>query len=205
MKIAVIGAGRVGRALASGLTDAGHTVAIAVRDPASPGACSAAADGLPVLPLAWAGDDADVVVLAVPHAAIPEVLGAIGGDPVIVDASNNLETGPAGPRPSGVTGADLVIAGRPGARVVKAFNTIGWEHLAGARFPAPGAAMPLCGTVPTAREVVATLASDLGFTPVDLGGIAQAVALEHLAAMWVKLSLDRGRDFAFAVVDGHVE
>ncbi|NQV06124.1 NAD(P)-binding domain-containing protein, partial [bacterium] len=206
MKIAVVGAGRVGRALAQGLTGAGHSVAVAVRDPGSAGACSAAAAGLPVLPISWAVDGADVIVLAVPHGAITEVSETIGEtDTLMIDASNNLVGSPDGPIAAGPTGAGLLQQERPEARIVKIFDTIGWDHLSGASFPAPGAAMLLCGTGPDERAIASQLARDLGFKPVDVGGLSYAPALEHLASLWVRLSLDRGRGFAFGIVSDSAE
>lgn len=207
MKIAVIGAGTAGRALGRGLSAAGHDTVVAVRDPESPAACAAADAGLPVLPIAWALEGAEVVVLAVPHPAIAALATSLGGSAVIVDASNHFTIGDDGPVPAaGPTGAELVAAAVPGARVVKTFNSVGAEHLAAARFPSPGAVMPLCGTGPEERAVAAELASDLGFVPVDVGGLEAARSLEHLAALWVRHSRARqGRGFAFGIVDTAVE
>jgi 8-hydroxy-5-deazaflavin:NADPH oxidoreductase len=197
MDVAIIGAGSVGTALATGLASAGHTVRVGVRDP----------DGRdpigPVTPTtpAEAVAGADAVVLAVPAAALPTLLEdlaeALGGVAVL-DATNRLRRSPDGllVDPDG-WGARRIAERLPSARVVKAFNTIGADHMDGS---AAGATMLLAGDDEDAKRAAAELARDLGFEPVDVGPLAQAEHLEHLAALWVQLAASgQGRGIAFLV------
>ena len=56
----------------------------------------------------------------------------------------------------------------------------------------------LCGDDADAKEAVAALGRDLGFVPIDCGGLALAAALERLAELWVELAYRRGHGRAIA-------
>jgi hypothetical protein len=82
--------------------------------------------------------------------------------------------------------------------VVKAFNTVGWEVMADPDLDGVAATMPLAGDDADAKELVAGLARDLGFEPLDVGDRAAAVHLENLARLWIHLAVTGGnREFAF--------
>jgi predicted dinucleotide-binding enzyme len=84
MRIAVIGAGNIGRTLGGKWTDAGHDVVYGVRRPGEPGTAT----------VANAVASAEVVVLAVPGAAAKEVIASLGSDlvgKVVVDATNDVQ------------------------------------------------------------------------------------------------------------------
>ena len=100
MDIAIIGAGNVGKALATAFTRAGHNVTIASRDPEDAGAVAAATGSTIATSNADAARAADVVVLAIPFASAADVAAEIAeattGKPV-VDVSNRISFGPEGP------------------------------------------------------------------------------------------------------------
>ena len=77
----------------------------------------------------------------------------------------------------------------PGARVVKAFSIYGFENFEDNRFPAAGAppAMFFCGDDAAAKGDVARLIADLGWDPLDVGGLDQALHLEHMTLLWVRM------------------
>jgi predicted dinucleotide-binding enzyme len=168
MRIAVLGGGRVGGALAATWRACGHEVAVSTRETVS----ATAASG-------------EVVLLAVPATAALEVLAAAGElrGKVVIDATNNLSGGPD---------AAAIAAALPGALVVKAFNTV-FETYMHARPPARPASLLLCGDDGAAKEVVAGLARDAGFEPVDAGGSAQAPLLEAFARLVIGLAYGQGR------------
>lgn len=201
MKIAVIGAGNVGKTLGEGWTRAGHDVVYGVRDTAK------AALALPAATLASpaeAARDAEVVVLTVPFAALEGTVAALGGlaGKVVLDATNPVGAGIRTSLPPGDSGAKRVAAAAPGARVVKAFNTTGFNVMANPRFGAEAATMFVAGDDPAAKQVAATLAADLGFEPVDAGPLAQAELLEQLAMLWISMAIahGHGREMAFRLV-----
>lgn len=201
--IAVFGYGRVGRALTEACLDAGQRVIFAI-NPANPDGVATAvaqAPGLAGAAIASPGDalaEADLVILAVPYPAAGDLLGSIADDvagSVIIDATN-----PVGPRFShGVgsnSGAQLLAAAAPQARLVKCFNVYGAENLAKAPPAMDGhrPMMPLAGDDPAAKLLVADLVAALGWEPIDVGPLAAAVDLEHLALLWIRMVRAGGQD-----------
>jgi predicted dinucleotide-binding enzyme len=88
-----------------------------------------------------------------------------------------------------------------GARVVKAFNTAGFEVYADPRFGSDVASLFVCGDDAAAKETVAELARELGMEPVDCGKLAQARRLEELALLWISLATQgQGRAHAFRLL-----
>lgn len=200
--IAIIGAGNVGTALATGLRNAGHQVRVGVRDTTSDKAAhvrSVLGDDA-VLPLADATAGVDAIVLAVPSGALADVIAELSppaGTPVI-DATNAVGT----PPPDGFATVGAYVASLvPGSPVVKAFNTIGAEHMATGRVGSTPAFLPVAGD-DRARPLAIELARSVGFDVGDLGGPEAVDQVEAFARLWIHLAFARGwgRDFGFAVV-----
>jgi NADPH-dependent F420 reductase len=195
MKIAIIGAGNVGGGLAAAAVKAGHDVVLAAADPTSAqqradttGARAAADNNEAV-------QGADAVVLAVPHGAVAQLatdLGAALDGKVVIDATNPLNDTYSDLTTSGVSAAETLQQQVPGAKVVKALNTV----LAG-RYSAPSeAGTPLdaffAGDDAQAKAVVAELVASLGLRPVDLGGLRMARTLEEMAFANISLNASNG-------------
>jgi predicted dinucleotide-binding enzyme len=129
MKIGIIGAGNVGRALATASGRAGHAVTItsttageAERVAAEVGATAAASNRAAVA-------DADAVILAVPFDAVSAIVGELGSEldgKVLIDVTNRF----APAQLDGTSNAELTQQMAPNATVVKAFNTIFAAHQA---------------------------------------------------------------------------
>lgn len=214
MKIAIVGAGKVGGALGRSWAKAGHSIIFGVRDTAGgktkpPLAEIGTAASAAVVPDAVRSGD--VVVLATPWDAVPSVIAAMGDlrGKIVIDCTNPLALNAEGSLGlslgSSTSGAEEIARLAPQARVVKAFNTYGWENFADPAYPAYGDLKPVmfyCGDDDEAKEVVAKLAHDLGFEPVDTGGLGMARTLEPLALMWIRLSVRNGRspNFTWAVL-----
>lgn len=206
MKIAIIGAGNLGGALGKAWAKAGHAILFGVRDPAGgktrpPLAEIGAAASSLLIPDAVRSSD--VVVLATPWAAVPEVITAMGdlNGRILIDATNPLFLNAEGSLGlslgSTTSGAEEIARLAPGARVAKAFNTYGWENFADPTYPGYGELKPAmfhCGDDDAAKEIVEQLARELGFEPVDTGGLGMARSLEPLALMWIRLSVRDGRN-----------
>lgn len=209
MKIAVIGYGNVGRTLGLGWAAAGHEVVFGVRDPskAAVGEFQQHNPEAVVQPLWAAVRKAEVVCLAVPYGAALAFGGAAGdlGGRVVIDCTNPIGPGLTLAVGHDTSGGEEIGKSLVGARVVKAFNTTGWENMADSSY-AGGAGlrpvMPVCGDDADANRIVCGLAEDLGFEGWDWGPLSGARYLEPLAMLWIIPARVRGQgpDFAFAVL-----
>lgn len=203
MQIAVIGTGNVGSALGSSLVKAGHRVVLAGRDAAKAGRVAQAVGARAASSAVEAAAGADVIVLAVPYGELATVVSAIApavAGKVVVDASNPLKADYSGLATSGVSAAEQVATALPGARVVKAFNTLFASNQAD---PA-GRATTLDALFATdddgAADTVAELAASIGFRPVRVGSLAAARELESLAWLNIRLQLQTGGAWQTAYV-----
>ena len=200
MRIAIMGAGNVGGSLAAALAAVGHDVVFGVRDPASLKtmlALAAVPDATATTP-AEAVDGADVIAFALRWDAVTTTvadLPSLAGR-IVIDAMNRLDGDP------GRSTTQDLAALLPGAKLAKAFNTIGFENLATARSRREPAAMFVAGDDPDAKRVAMELAADLGFVPEDAGGLANAHALEQMVRVWLALARTHGRGIGFAVSRG---
>ena len=190
MRIAIIGAGKVGMALGHGWAREGHDIVFGVRNPAGREVLIGRAAGIPE-----AVRDAEVVVLATPWAAVDSALAAAGplDGRILVDCTNPILPGMAG-LSLGTTesAAERIAALVPRCRVVKAFNTTGAGNMANPRFGAERLTMCYCGDDAEAKRTVEQLIVSLGFTPVDAGGLQAARYLEPLAMLWIHLAYRMG-------------
>lgn len=200
MRIAIIGAGRVGRALGTRWTAVGHDVVYGVRDPVDP----KVADLAQVTSSQEAVHGADVVLISLPWAATQEVVSGLqAGEAVVIDATNPLA---ANARElvanATLSGAELVRNWMRGARVVKAFNTTGSGNMLDPDYGAQKPMMPVAGDDEAAKAVAIGLANEIGFTGVDTGPLSGARDLEHLAMLWIRMAyaLGNGPDVAFALL-----
>jgi predicted dinucleotide-binding enzyme len=182
VRIAILGAGRIGGNAARWWGRAGHDVLISFsRHPDQLAARAAElGDRVGAATPADAVADAEVVMLAVPWGAIDQALdeaGALAGK-VVVDTTNQFG---AGPKPAeGQTVAQFNSARMPGAHYVRGFNTLtaGFQAKASTRPGDERAVLFICGDHTEAKQVVARLIEDAGFAAVDLGSNADARVME---------------------------
>ena len=194
MNSAFIGVGQVGAPLAAHLAEAGHTVVLAESKPGSASVAAALkrSPRLSARPTAEAIQGADVVFLATPfganEAALTPIADALAGK-VLVDCTNPVGPGLSHGLKSERSGSELVQALVPKASVVKAFTIYGFENCEDSAYPDYNvkAAMLFCGDDAGAKARVGALITDCGFEPVDVGGLVQALHLEHMTLMWVRM------------------
>jgi NADPH-dependent F420 reductase len=209
MKIAVIGAGNVGGTLGKRWARAGHEVTFGIRGPAQARVADLVRESGPGARAASgheAARQADVVALTVPWENAQEALAAAGDlrGRVLIDATNPVVLSAEGLRQGLVighttSGGEQVARWAEGARVVKAFNTTGWQNMADPVYGGQALSMPLCGDDPEARKVVADLAQQLGFEPIDVGPLRSARYLEAVAMLWIDMALLQGYGTSFGL------
>jgi 8-hydroxy-5-deazaflavin:NADPH oxidoreductase len=203
MTIAIIGAGRVGQSLARALTAKRYRVRFGVPDPGRHGSLAARFRGMVTVgTVSDAIGPVTVVIMATPYAAALQVARDVGdwGDRILVDATNPIAPGMDGLLVGTVTsGAQQIALQAHGARVVKAFNSTGFENLADPQGPGGSLFMPVAGDDAEARHKVIALATLIGFDAVDLGSLAAARYIEPWAMVWIEMAmrLGHGRRFGF--------
>lgn len=194
MNITFIGYGNVGAPLADHLQRLGHAVTLAARDLSSPAVRRAQARNasLVALPIERAVREADVVFLATPFQAnaqlVPPLADALAGK-VLVDCTNPVGPGLTHGLNSQQSGSQALQALAPRARVVKAFTIYGFENFEDNAYPGQSVkpAMLFCGDDAAAKQTVGALIAQLGWEPLDVGGLPQALHLEHMTLMWVRM------------------
>jgi 8-hydroxy-5-deazaflavin:NADPH oxidoreductase len=177
--VGIIGAGRLGQAMARTALRAGCRVVIAnSRGPESlASVVSELGDGVSAGMVAEAAA-AGIVVIAVPWDSVPEAVQGIDWvGKAVIDATNDWAADDLEGRTSSELVADLVA----GARVVKAANTLGAEVLGSDPHEAGGRRVIfISGDDADAKEEVVTLFQDAGFAAIDLGGLAAGGAMQQI-------------------------
>src|SRR5260370_32111573 len=171
MKIAVIGTGHIGGSLGTKWRAAGYEVAFGARNARDDGP-----GGAPVLAVSDALAGADVVLLAVPGQAVPEVVSAqraaLAGK-IVIDAVNRVG------EPE-LDSQALIASAAPDAQYVRAFNSLGWENFAD---PLPGANMFFAAD-PDARPVAEAPSGAVGLAPELVGDASQTAVVDGLLPLW---------------------
>ncbi|MFD4527016.1 NADPH-dependent F420 reductase [Streptomyces sp. NPDC058470] len=187
MKIGTLGAGTVAQAIARHAVSHGHQIVLSnSRGPAS---LTGLAEDLG--PLAGAGTPeeaaaAEVVVLAVGWPQVPDAVVALPpfDGRIVIDATNQFVSPPPHFEIADLgdlTGSEYVASLLPGARVVKAFNTLYSQYIAADPHHEAGRqVLFLAGDDADAKATVRDLTAGFGFAPVDLGGLREGGRLMQL-------------------------
>jgi predicted dinucleotide-binding enzyme len=187
VKIGVLGSGNIGGTLGRKWAAAGHEVTFGVRDPSAARAPDLNAASVAKIPDAIR--DADVVVFAIPGAAMADTVQAVGRElegKTVIDATNNL----------GGTVAhslDAIGAAAPRARAYRAFNTLGWENFADPVIGGVQSDLFYAGPEGESQTAVEQLISDAGLRPIRLGGTEQAALVDAVLRIWFTLAVGQGR------------
>ena len=194
MNIAFIGFGNVGAPLADQLQRLGHHVVLAARDPESASVKAALQRNanLSVATPTEAVEQAEVVFLATPYqaneAALKEVQEQLKGK-ILVDCTNPVGANLSHGLNSEQSGSEVIQAMLPNTQVVKAFTIYGFENFeigAIADYPQKPVMM-YCGDDVASKQTVGEMIAQLGWEPLDVGGLNQALHLEHMTLLWVRM------------------
>lgn len=181
MRIGVIGSGRIGGTLGGLFAKAGHEVMFSDRDleQAKQAAAGAGANAR-VGSAKEAAGFGDVVLIAVPYAALPAIAKEVGTDlkgKVVIDPNNPIPSRDGDMAVAAKEkGAAITTAGMfPGARTFRAFNAIGFQTFRSEAHRAPPRlAVPVAADDPRALKIGMQLVEDAGFEPVAVGTLAQS-------------------------------
>jgi len=190
MRIGILGSGVVGSALARGYARHGHDVRIGTRQPH--------VDGLPVGAPREVAGEAELVILAVRGSASVDVVSGLAAElegKVLVDATNPLDTSTAPPGLFvGTTDSlgEQVQRAVPGARVVKAYNTVGNALMVDPDLPGGPPTMFVAGNDADAKTTVSEMLRVTGWDVADLGGIEASRWLEAMCMAWVLYGVTSG-------------
>jgi predicted dinucleotide-binding enzyme len=199
MKIAILGSGVVGQALATGYPKHGHEVRIGTRQSEvgdhpvdTPGAAAA-----------WG----DLIVLCVKGEAAVDLVTSVKEEvagKVVIDTTNPLDFSSG--KPGLFVGwsdslGEQVQRALPEARVVKAYNIVGNTLMVDPVMPGGPPTMLIAGDDAEAKKTVSELLVDTGWEVSDLGGIEASRHLEAMCIAWVLHGMSAGGwDHAFKIL-----
>lgn len=202
MKIAIIGTGNVGSALAKGFAKADHQVVLGVRNKEEfKGSELVREKNISVQTISEAASSAEVILIAAVPQAVKEIATQLGdvSDKVIIDSMNSVRVKP---EPYSNT-TEALIKLTNCKDIVKCFNTTGAENMSNPIYSGRGIDMFYAGDSEKAKKVADQLAKDIGFENMyNFGGSDKFNLLEQFALSWINLAMMQGygREIAFKVL-----
>jgi hypothetical protein len=199
VKVGVLGSGDVGKSFARAFAALGHEVMIGSRSPEKLEDFAGSTQGVRSGTFEEAATFGDLIALATHGQGTSEALRLAGVQnfegKVVIDATNPLDFSSGGPKLS--VGFDDSLGEQvqrqlPGARVVKAFNTVGNGLFYQPNLPGGPPDMFLCGNDDDAKKIVGQVCEAFGWGVVDIGGIEGSRQLEPMCIVWVSHGIRTG-------------
>jgi len=208
MKLAFIGIGNVGYALANNFQKKGHEIIIAHDDEKSDSVIKAQEKNpaFGVLSIQGAIDASDMVFLATPFKLNEGILSPLDfKGKTLIDCTNPVGPGISHGLESKISGAEKVQEWAKDAKVVKAFTIYGFENLENPVFPHHDVkpVMLIAGNDSKSKKLVRSLNTRLGYETLDTGDLSQSLHLEHMTLLWVKMVRKNGHhpNFTWALLE----
>ncbi len=180
MKVAILGKGNVGKALQTAFSKAKCHVKFGSRTPEKGELSQKDA-------VAWG----EVVVLAVPHTAVVETVNAVGPSAfkgkIVLDVTNVLDQNYELAMGFSTSGGEEVAKLVPGAKVVKAFNTVFAANQSTGKIGTETLTLFVAGDDETSKRAIMDIGAQIGFDPIDVGPLKAARYLEPMAVMLISL------------------
>lgn len=208
MNVTIIGAGNMGRGIATRLLSGGHSVTLIDQNEAQATELAkqlqASVKGGATASTASSGSALkdEVVVLAVYYPVVASVIEQYGKQfdgKVVVDITNTLNDTFTEPRFDNTSGAEEIAKLLPNAKVVKAFNTTFAGTLVSGQVAGQPLDVLIAGDDSAAKSLVADLAQAGGLRPVDAGPLRRARQLEAVGFLHITLQGALGTNWGSAV------
>jgi predicted dinucleotide-binding enzyme len=203
MKIAIIGTGNVGGALATAWAHKGHEIFLGVRDVNNfKGIELLSNPNTKALSIEEAVQQSEIILLSTPAMAAVEVANSLGdtSGKIIIDAMNIvMGRGPQGFK----TTTDAILANTKSPDVVKCFNTTGFNNMANPVYDTTAIDMFVAGDSEKGKEAAIQLAKDAGFAECyAVGGNDKFELMEQFAWFWINLAMfqGQGREMGFKLM-----
>jgi predicted dinucleotide-binding enzyme len=203
MKIAIIGTGNVGEALATKWAASGHEIYLGVRDKdLFKGKDLLANPNTHLMTVQDAVKHAEVILLSTPAPVAVEVAKSLGdtSGKIIIDAMNIV----MGKGPSGYkTTAEAVLDNTATRDVVKCFNTTGFNNMVNPDYGGTALDMFVAGASEKGRQAAEKLSRDAGFAACyTVGDNSRFELMEQFAWFWINLAMlqGQGRDIGFKLL-----
>jgi NADPH-dependent F420 reductase len=195
MKIAIIGAGNVGKALAASGVRAGHHVTLSSGNPDHAVEAAKATGAHAAHSNTEAVENAEIVIVAVPHDKLGDVFRGLGSavdGKVVIDATNHVNMQNPGEVLGAASNAEEIQKRHPKVQVVKAFNYAFATRMAE---PVVGGTQLdgfVVGDDQAAKDLALEFVRSIGFRPIDAGPLIMARALEGMAVLLISLQVKHG-------------
>lgn len=203
MKIAIIGTGNVGGALATKWAKARHQIFLGVQDLTNfKGKELLKNPNTTAHTLGEAVTKADIILIATPAPAAAEVAQSLGDTTgkIIIDAMNIvMGRGPQGFK----TTAAAILANTQTRDIVKCFNTTGFNNMINPVYDNQAIDMFVAGDSEKGKAAAIQLAKDAGFGECyPIGGNDKFELMEQFAWFWINLAMfqGQGREIGFKLL-----
>ena len=203
MKIAIIGTGNVGGALATKWAVAGHQIILGVKDQSNfKGKDLLNNPNTTVDSIEAAVAQSEVILIATPAKVAVEVAESLGNTEgkIIIDSMNIVR----GNGPEGFSNtSEAILANTNTTDVIKCFNTTGFNNMKDTAYGAEKIDAFMCGDSEKGKEAVKQLALDAGFGECyDVGGNDKFSLMEQFAFFWINLAMfqGQGREIGFKLL-----
>jgi 8-hydroxy-5-deazaflavin:NADPH oxidoreductase len=192
MKLAFIGIGNVGFAIANNLQKKGYNIVIAHNDFNSESVQNALAKNpsFKIQNIQKAVDSCDMVFLATPFKVVEETIKNINFDnKIVIDCTNPIGMGISHALNSIVSGSAKIQEWISNATVIKAFSIYGFENLANNDYSkyTTKPLMMIAGNDLEAKQNLKPIVEAMGFEMLDTGKLDQALHIEHMTLLWIKM------------------
>ncbi len=192
MKVAIIGSGNVGKALAKAGVRAGHSVTLTASTPESAAEAARVTGAQSARSTAEAVKDAELVILALPSSKLDDAIRQLGSaldGKAVIDTTNRVNRQDPGQVLDGSSNAERIQAQLPKAHVVKAFNYAFHERQADPTVDGVKLDGFVAGDDRAAKDRTLEFVESIGFRPIDAGPLVMARALEGMALLIILLQI----------------